>query len=153
LIDRTGNLFNTDAKIIGHGVNVDGLMGAGIAVQFRIRYPKNYQNYKQDCLNKLLVPGSMNGMIEDGKAVFNFASQDRPGAHAQYKWLFGSLYDGLTFMSKNQGFVSTYGDTIAIPEIGCGIGGLQWSKAEKVVRLVEELFDYKYEFEVWHYDG
>lgn len=153
MIERTGNLFDTDCKIIGHGVNVDGKMGAGIAAQFRDKFPRNYQNYRNDCLNNMLHPGSLNGMVENGVVILNFASQDRPGAHAKYKWLFGSLYDGFVLMERDEGLVKSYGDTIAIPEIGCGIGGLEWPKAAVVIKTVEELFDYKFEFEVWHYDG
>lgn len=146
MIEKNGNLFDTTAKHIGHGVNVYGLMGAGIAKEFKRRYPKNFDRYHAACMKGALTPGSIIVTYEDDVYVHNIASQDRPGRHAQYNW----LADGLM---RSASFAEKFDDkpVIAIPEIGCGIGGLDWSAAETIIGLVEQL--YEVEFEVWHYDG
>ena len=49
MIEKTGNLFDSGYHAIGHGVNCRGIMGAGIAVEFKDRFPKNYQEYVTKC--------------------------------------------------------------------------------------------------------
>jgi O-acetyl-ADP-ribose deacetylase (regulator of RNase III) len=149
VIERTGSIWRTQANIIGHGVNVDGLMGAGIAVQFKDRFPENYRVYSERCAANLLRPGRILSHIEKDTLIINFASQDRPGRNARYDWLFSSLLHGA------QGVSRVYGgyNLIAIPEIGCGIGGLEWRAVAKIILAVEAAVGNKVEFEVWHYDG
>lgn len=149
--DKFGDMFTTQAKIIGHGVNTHGRMGAGIAVSFRNRFPGNYAAYKGHCDTGYLQPGMTYAHEEDGFLIMNFASQNRPGADASYPWLFSSLYNGANKLGNPN--YEKYGRTIAIPEIGCGIGGLDWKRASKVIQTVEYALHNEVEFEVWHYVG
>lgn len=154
MIEKHGDLFDSDAAYIGHGVNCCGVMGAGIAKAFREKYPHNYANYKAACEAGRLLPGGFMVVPErrdDGSLVLitNLASQDKPGADASYNWLFGSLY---SFAAKaaEPNRLRLYGGRIAIPEIGCGIGGLEWPKVKQVIETVE-LLNPEITFEVWHY--
>jgi O-acetyl-ADP-ribose deacetylase (regulator of RNase III) len=155
MIERKGDIFTTDAGYIGHGVNVHGVMGAGIAKQFRQVFGEDYyEEYREDCRG-VLVPGEYTywraELNKQPVIVLNLASQGAPGANAKYPWLFSSLYRAALF-SCGPNRMRTYGNTIAIPEIGCGIGGLQWSKVKKVIETVEFIVP-EIEFEVWHYGG
>ena len=154
MIERKGDIFTTEAGYIGHGVNCRGVMGAGIAKRFRSEFGEDY--YRQYVLDSRM------GVLEPGKIthyeaslhgydviVLNLASQKVPGANAKYPWLFESLYRAASFASSPIR-MSDYAGTIAIPEIGCGIGGLEWPKAKKVIETVEYLVS-TIEFEVWHY--
>lgn len=150
MIHKTGNLFDTTGSALGHGVNVDGLMGAGIAKIFRDRYPRNYETYKLRCSLRELQPGKSLAIKEKGVLVVNLASQDRPGPNATYGWLFSSALDA----AKKLIAIDIH--TLAIPQIGCGIGGLEWDKARAVLRAVETVVDntdpdsdIAFEFEVW----
>lgn len=144
MIKRTGNLFDTGATCIGHGVNCHGVMGAGIAKEFRKRFPDNYRVYNNYCKSNILKPGQTLVWAEDGFTIMNMASQNRPGADASYTWLFLAAQDAA-------GYATALGEkVIAIPQIGCGIGGLKWYNVEVVLRAVEILSDI--EFEVWKYD-
>lgn len=154
MIERTGDLFDSDAVYLGHGVNTCGVMGAGIAKTFREKFPHNYKNYRAACLSGRLSPGGFMVVPERNDSgslvlVTNFASQEKPGADADYKWLFSSLWEWAEKASEPNR-LRLYGGTIAVPEIGCGIGGLEWSNVKRIYKAIEDFFP-NIVFEVWHY--
>lgn len=55
----SGDLFETQCQTIGHGVNCRGRMGAGVAVEFRRRFPEMYQEYRRRCHAGELSPGEI----------------------------------------------------------------------------------------------
>lgn len=149
---KDGNLFDTTADIIAHGVNCKGVMGAGIAKTFRAAYPDMYYAYKGLCNEGKLNPGDYFAWYDTSseKMVVNLASQNNPGPNASYEWLTNSVLSFATALDANAYiYGERYGRTIAIPEIGCGIGGLEWPIVELILEAVETRFDI--EFEVWHY--
>ena len=145
MIERNGDLFGTDAKAVGHGVNVRGAMGAGIAVAFRQRWPQMYEEYRKVCRDGVLVPGGCYAWETEDEdrigLVLNLASQDDPGPNASISWLDSSATCAAA-AAIERGI-----DRIAIPRIGCGIGGLDWDEVEQTLRRIEE--ETGIEFEVW----
>ena len=141
MIQKKGDLFTTTAKGICHGVNIDGVMGAGIAKQFRERFPDMYQGYRQLCLEGRLKPGEVFSYFDPatGLTIFNIASQDHPGANARLDW----IRQGLETVAVNTDL-----NIVAMPLIGCGIGGLAYD-GEYLDTLsgVEEFFGIT--LEVW----
>lgn len=151
MIHKYGDLFTTTADYIGHGVNCRGKMGAGIAKIMREKYPNNYDLYQRKCSMTLLNPGDIGCTLEKGKVIVNMATQLDPGPDARYGWVFEAATRAAFKITK------PYSDTfknlkpvLAIPEIGCGIGGLEWAKVEHLLCSVEILWP-GFEFEVWHY--
>jgi len=151
MIERNGDLFTTDARAIGHGVNTHGVMGAGIAKTFKQRYPEMFKVYRRHCEIQALRPGmsmSWSGMPNvgehDAKWVFNMASQENPGPDAKYTWLFTAAAESARIAG------GTGLDRIAIPEIGCGIGGLEWRTVKRLLEIIENDIP-NFEWEVWHY--
>lgn len=155
MIKKLGSLFDTEHFNIGHGVNCKGLMGAGIAKAFSMRLEANLATYRAACA-KTLTPGEVVVRVDTDKTtgtkyrVFNMATQENPGADATYHALFTSAMASFKYMksineSSNE---STHGYVLAIPMIGCGIGGLEWTETSAVLRTVE-LLNPGYEFEVW----
>ena len=143
MIHMTGNLFDTTAPAIGHGINVMGRMGAGIAVQFRERYPEMHRVYVELCENYAIHPGDVMLWKADDFTVYNIASQDMPGPHASLEWLCAGVSSALNHASS-ENF-----DRLALPQIGCGIGGL---KVDDVVReLTHVESNYSTEIEWWTY--
>lgn len=126
---KFGDLFNSDADAIGHGTNTHGLMGAGIAVLFRKKHPQMYARYNELC--KIFgddLGGSTFLYFSDDEAegyshVANIFSQKAPGANAKVDLLVDGVKDA---------FAALWGEAeidephLAIPLIGCGIGGLDW---------------------------
>jgi len=134
LTHRIGDIFTTELPAIGHGVNVYGIMGSGIAVIVRNHFPDIFEPYSEACKGKTLLPGGMLPVLtKEGPWVFNLASQDRPGPNAHIEWLEESTEASFVFAEENklEGF--------ALPRIGAGIGGLVWADAlaalEKVAAL------------------
>lgn len=120
----TGNLFDfADTHAIAHGVNCMGVMGAGIAAEFARRYPEMRAYYSHVCRMRALHPGTMLPWMESNyyeqreQHVLNCASQFLPGAEARLDFLSRSL-------SLAAAYCNARGLKLAIPEIGCGIGGL-----------------------------
>jgi O-acetyl-ADP-ribose deacetylase (regulator of RNase III) len=75
------------------------------------------------------------------------ATQDQPGRHATYEWVFTSALHSL------RGAVNIGIDRVAVPQIGCGIGGLEWDKVAQILVTTEILVDTKAEWEVWYFNG
>lgn len=155
MIERNGDMFTTDARYLAHGVNCKGLMGSGIAVQFRKRFPEMHAGYVERCRDGRLTPGDFwvgAGML-NGRTVLpvNLASQDEPGANAHYHLLFSALQNFAAAASHPER-LRMYGGIVAIPEIGCGIGGLEWHRVKYILECIEKMYP-SIEFEVWHYAG
>lgn len=153
ITERTGDMFTSKAQIFVQGVNTVGVMGAGIAKQFREKFPDMYNNYKMHCDNNWLNPGDLHTFpnIEEidwrvrNKPQFivaNIASQDLPGANARLSWL--SIGLNSLFFS-----ISGWGYLVAIPQIGCGIGGLDWADVKPMI--VDYANYYEIDVELWTY--
>lgn len=136
-----GDVFGTEREIIGHGVNIRGVMGAGIAVSVKRFFPDVFDPYRQACFAGTLVPGETL-MVQctdarnpsNSKWIANMASQDNPGPHARLEWFRSSLESTMRFAQSN-GFSG-----IAIPHIGAGIGGLDLTDVFEVIDEVAENF-------------
>jgi O-acetyl-ADP-ribose deacetylase (regulator of RNase III) len=120
LSENVGDLFTSTADAIGHGVNVDGLMGGGIAAVFRDRFPTMHGAYRALCDHGSLSPGQVMPWDDGSRWVYNIASQCRPGADARLDW----LRSGVTAAVAHAEAIGLR--SIALPRIGCGIGGLRW---------------------------
>lgn len=135
----TGDLFDKahGFEAIGHGVNCFGMMGAGIAVPFRNKYPTMYERYKKMCDQGFLVPGMVmhhgDPFRKHGPSmIYNIASQYQPGADARVEYLKAGL-QWVRFHSEFTGIRS-----LGLPRIGAGIGGLTYPD---VWDTVCEVFD------------
>src|SRR4051812_619538 len=126
-------------------------MGAGIANQIKRRYPGVYEYYRAE-LRKYFGKSALLGQDlccytgPDGGEVYihNLITQYNPGADARYEYVFDALsacaVEAFALNGDEQALV-------AMPMIGCGIGGLEWDSVEKLVKAVEVL--HPVEFEVW----
>lgn len=122
-------------------------MGAGIAAQFRKRFPTMYAQYRVLCQNGNLNPGetfvyeipSHGGNLY----VHNIASQDAPGPNARLEWLVSGV-EAAILSTANKGIY-----LMAIPRIGSGIGGL--NEAEVEAALEELVARYPVDLELWTY--
>lgn len=134
----TGDLFANEhnAQAFAHGVNCVGVMGAGIAKEFRWRYLIMYREYLALCMKREcgLMPGEVfvwrsisPKPQQPVDTVFNLCTQDGTGPRARYDWLEESL-DQMLVKATDIGVTS-----IAMPAIGCGIGGLEWKRVYSVV--------------------
>lgn len=127
----TGDLFSLNVQAIGHGVNCKGVMGSGIAVEFKRRHQIMFEHYRQICERNLLQLGQvMVWRPSDAPVIFNVASQYEPGPNADMEGLLIGL-DWVEFYSRRNGI-----ETVGLPQIGCGIGGLDWDEVSSAIEIL-----------------
>ena len=120
---RDGDLFASGLPALAHGVNCEGVMGAGIAMQFRHRWPAMYEAYRQRCIIGEIAPGDvMPYQVNHRLMVFNLATQQEPGACAQ-PWMIAAAVGRMIWAAAYYYRVHRITE-IGLPMIGCGIGGL-----------------------------
>jgi O-acetyl-ADP-ribose deacetylase (regulator of RNase III) len=135
---REGDLFASGLPALAHGVNCRGVMGAGIAVAFRQRWPEMYESYRKRCtkpgeINQggAMFPGDVMPWLQRGSpVVFNLATQDQPGANAQ-QWMITAAAGRMISMARYDFRITEIG----LPLIGCGIGGLDPDGTELAAAL------------------
>jgi O-acetyl-ADP-ribose deacetylase (regulator of RNase III) len=129
---RTGDLFAQGLRALAHGVNCRGGMGAGVAVEFRRRWPAMYDDYHEACRAKTLEPGGLHSWTEraTGTVIFNLATQNWPGRNARLEWVRSSI-EAMLVIAEQRGIAA-----VGMPRIGAGIGGLAWAH---VVAVLEDL--------------
>jgi len=116
-------IFDVDADAYVNTVNCVGIMGKGVALAFKLRYPALMTQYKRYCRNNMLRPGEL--MIwrsPDKKWVFNIATKDHWRNPSRYAWVRQGLNELYKFL------VNMDIRTIVIPPLGCGCGGLDWNE-------------------------
>jgi O-acetyl-ADP-ribose deacetylase (regulator of RNase III) len=130
---KTGNLFSYAADGYAHGCNCQGVMGAGIALEFRDRYPEMFAEYRKRCRDGSFNLGSCFAWkAPSGQMIYNLGTQIRPGRYATLE----SVEVALTTMLRISGMNNPPGHLIAIPRIGCGLGGLNWNDVRLVIERV-----------------
>lgn len=149
LIEKQGDMFTTDAYVIGHGVNTQGAMGAGVAAVVREKFPTVYGYYREQYERGELRVGSAHGYLtawpgtNRGVWVFNLATQGLPGPRARTSWIAESLRWTLQ-RSYEMG-----ASKVALPRLGCGIGGLDWETQVKPIFEVMAMAYPDQTIEVW----
>lgn len=133
-----GNLLNDSAEALVNTVNCVGVMGKGIALEFKNRWPENYKYYKSSCQRKELHPGSMlvwenNSLIADNepRLIVNFPTKKHWRNDSKIEY----IKDGLDDLKKI--IIEFKIKSIAIPPLGCGNGGLNWFEVKPLI--VEKL--------------
>lgn len=128
-------LKQTDIDAIVNTVNCVGVMGKGIALQFKKKWPANFKDYAIACKNKDVRPGAMfvydAGALATPKYIINFPTKDHWRGKSRPEFIKDGLQDLVrTIRELKIG-------SIAIPPLGCGNGGLEW---DLVKDMIEEAF-------------
>ena len=124
---KQGNIFESDADCIFNTVNCEGYMGKGIAYQFKLRYPDNNNEYERVCKSGRLKPGTLLPFKEKGKIIINFPTKDKWREPSKMSYITDGL-DAFVRMLPALGIKK-----VAIPPLGCGNGGLNWSEVKKEI--------------------
>lgn len=128
----TGNILDSEAQAIVNTVNTLGVMGKGIALQFKKAYPNNYKSYSVACKNNEVVVGKMFVTIDSNissgeKIIINFPTKRDWRKPSEYVYIEDGLDDLIDVIKHNQI------KSIAIPPLGAGNGGLKWEKVKKII--------------------
>lgn len=117
-----GDLFESRAQALVNTVNCVGVMGKGVAEQFRKRYPAMFNDYKRRCDNGVVRLGEPY-LYRDasGALIVNFPTKD----HWRSSSRLSDIESGLDYLAAH---LHEWGiASIAMPPLGCGNGGLEWS--------------------------
>lgn len=143
-----GDLFSHDGMFIGHGCNTRGVMGAGIAKAFSANWPEMYQVYKLRCEKGELPPGDIFPYHDPSSkvTVYNLMTQDDPGPNARLEWVERAVGRALHDISERyHGLLADeqffFDKALALPWVGCGIGGLNRNDVADVLERLEALYD------------
>lgn len=128
----TGNILESDAQALINTVNTEGIMGKGIALQFKKAYPSNFKAYADACkkgevnIGKLFITKDRN--IDSGeKLIINFPTKRSWRKPSEYSFIEQGLDNLVSVINKYQI------KSIAIPPLGAGNGGLDWERVKKII--------------------
>ncbi|MDR2815936.1 MAG: macro domain-containing protein [Proteiniphilum sp.] len=129
---KTGNLLDSKAEALVNTVNTVGIMGKGIALQFKNMFPNNFKLYSDACKNKELKIGQLlvvedEALLTGKKIIINFPTKTSWRLPSEYKYIEDGLVE-LVKVIKERNIKS-----IAIPPLGSGNGGLDWNKVKQIL--------------------
>jgi O-acetyl-ADP-ribose deacetylase (regulator of RNase III) len=137
-----GDILTANAEALVNTVNCVGVMGRGIALQFRKAFPENFKVYEAACKRGDVHPGKMliceTDLMTGPRFIVNFPTKRHWKGKSQMKDIEAGL-PVLIEEIKKRGIRS-----IAVPPLGCGLGGLDWNKVRpKIIHAFESVPDVK----------
>ncbi|TVR55951.1 MAG: Appr-1-p processing protein [Spirochaetaceae bacterium] len=136
----SGNILNCEAEALVNTVNCVGVMGRGIALQFKETFPGNFKAYAAACKRQEVQPGRLfvfdTGELTPPRYIINFPTK----RHWRGKSGIGDIESGLAALVdtiRERGIRS-----IAVPPLGSGLGGLDWARVRpRIEAALSELDD------------
>ncbi|HVJ51735.1 MAG TPA: macro domain-containing protein [Aliidongia sp.] len=134
LMFKNGDMFAEPVEALVNTVNCVGVMGKGVALEFKRRWPGNFRAYKNACDMKALNPGTM--LVFDTHRLFpsdgprylvNFPTKTHWRSPSKLAYIEQGL-DALVREIRDHGIIS-----IALPPLGCGNGGLEWADVKPLI--------------------
>jgi O-acetyl-ADP-ribose deacetylase (regulator of RNase III) len=128
----TGNILESNAQALVNTVNTAGVMGKGIALQFKKAYPNNFKAYQEACKKSEILVGKLfftrdSNLNSGEKIIINFPTKTDWRKPSEYSYIEKGLDDLVHVIEKNQI------KSIAIPPLGAGNGGLEWERVKKII--------------------
>ncbi len=126
---KTGNLLESEAEALVNTVNTIGVMGKGIALQFKNQFPANAKIYTKACKEKTFDIGQLlitteGSLLNGEKIIINFPTKTDWRKPSEYSYIEKGLVELVKFIKEKEI------KSIAIPPLGAGNGGLNWSKVK-----------------------
>lgn len=122
-----GNLFESKAEALVNTVNCVGVMGKGIAYQFRRAYPAMFHDYESRCKRGEVRLGEVTHFREKDRLIINFPTKGHWRSQSSLTDIHSGLVSLRTLLEKEQIH------SIALPPLGCGNGGLHWPDVKQAI--------------------
>lgn len=134
ILIRDGNLFESKMETLVCPVNTFGVMGAGLAKAFRERYPDVHLQYKALCLNRQLFGGNV-ALIPraQGPSVLLWATKEDWRMPSRLEWVTEAFPVIRSLVARH------LLNSLSIPAIGCGLGGLAWADVLPHLQTLDDL--------------
>lgn len=123
----TGNILESGADCLVNTVNCEGFMGKGLAYQFKTKFPEANKSYVKACRENHLAPGKMHCYKDNGKLIVNFPTKDKWRKKSKIEYIDNGM-KALIQLIKQENI-----ESIAIPPLGSGNGGLSWEEVKKII--------------------
>ena len=127
----TGDLFESKAVALVNTVNLLGVMGKGVALQFKNKYPQNFKLYKAACQNGDIAIGKLfvtrENTVFGERIIINFPTKTDWRKPSEYSYIEEGLDDLVSVMNEYQI------GSIALPPLGAGNGGLNWGTVKNMI--------------------
>lgn len=127
----SGNLFNADVEALVNTVNTVGVMGKGIALQFKQAFPENFAAYVAACNRHEVEPGKMfvfhTNTFHNPKWIINFPTKRHWKGKSRLEDIESGLADLVAVVRRE------HIRSIAVPPLGCGNGGLEWDTVREKI--------------------
>lgn len=131
-----GNIFDSSAQALVNPINCVGVMGKGLALQFKQKYPEMFEAYKEACRKKWIKIGNLFLFTEKDKLIIGFPTKKHWKDKSELKYIEIGLIK-LVELIKERNIKS-----IAIPALGCGLGQLKWDDVrDLMIKYLEPLND------------
>lgn len=128
---KFGDILAADAEAIVNTVNCVGVMGKGIALQFKMKYPENYKIYKKTCDQGRMMVGKVlffeQNTTSNPRYIVNFPTK----RHWKGKSTIQDISKGLDSLISEVKRLEI--KSIAIPALGSGLGGLDWLQVKSII--------------------
>ncbi len=128
---KQGNLLEEKAEALVNTVNCVGVMGKGIALQFKQAYPENFRHYEKACKASEVQPGRMftvaTGSLLNPRYIINFPTK----RHWRNNSKIEDIKNGLVALVQQVERLDI--TSIAMPALGCGNGGLNWADVKPLI--------------------
>lgn len=123
------DLLASGAAVLVNPVNCVGVMGAGLARRFAGLWPEMLADYRTACRRGTLRPGGIHThRVAEARWVANLPTKDHWRDPARIEWVDSGLVALAGFLASGQH------RSVAVPALGCGLGGLSWEQVEPLVR-------------------
>ncbi len=137
---KTGDILRADVEALVNTVNCVGIMGRGIALQFKNDFPENFKAYEAACARDEVQPGKMfvfeTHTLANPRLIINFPTK----RHWRGKSRIGDIESGLRALVDE--ICNRRIRSIAIPPLGSGLGGLNWADVRpRIVAALRGLDD------------
>jgi len=136
-----GNLFDSKVQTLVNAVNCVGVMGKGIAKEFRERWPHMFKAYQAACRSGDVRIGRPFLWREGSRPILNVPTKEHWREPSRYEFVEAGL-KAIRDNAREWGLTS-----MALPALGCGLGGLEWEKVRLLI--VEYLGDLPIDIEVF----
>ena len=137
---KKGDILTEDTEALVNTVNCVGIMGRGLALQFKEVFPENFKSYAVACKQKKVQPGRMfvyeTGRLTNPRYIINFPTK----RHWRDKSRIEDIDAGLIALAAEIRAQNI--QSVAIPPLGCGLGGLNWHDVQpRIEKMLEQLSD------------
>jgi O-acetyl-ADP-ribose deacetylase (regulator of RNase III) len=128
----SGDFFDYEAELRINTVNCVGVMGAGVALTFKTKFPAMFSDYAKACKRGLVTPGKPHvwketGLFNEELTIINFPTKTHWRKPSEYEY----IIEGLKWLREY--LVDYKGKTITVPALGCGHGGLDWNRVKSMI--------------------